>query len=847
MSRELLFTIAGAPPVTPVALEGSERLGEPSTFVLELRGAVDAPLEPRAALFQPCRLTFGSAEGSRRVLGVVTRCAVVVSDHEDTVGYRVTMRSALALLELRRLARTFTGKSAPEIIEQVVGAVGVTTRRHLFGAYSPLDFVAQYQETDADFVRRLCEEHGLFFRCEAGPKGEVVVLEDDTRQSDAGATPALAIVSREARTADRAVGFEPRFTHRRRSGKVTLRDYDPAHPDAPLEGSAVAGSEGERDMEHYRAPGGFREASEGGGRAQRWLDQLRADADVLTLSATDFSIVAGQRLDLVEGADYVGLVHPAGAYTVIAVKSRWHAEARAEPDGVEIEAVPRSVAFRLRAGTPAPHIAGVQSAWVAGKSGQEIDPDDLGRVHLAFHWDVHSDHPAHENPRFRVMQPELAEALIVPRVGWEVFVAFEDGDPTRPHVLGRSFNRNQPPPYPLPANKTITSIGTDSSPGRAARTVVQADDRAGGELVLWHAPLHMKTTIKERRRVDTGNNENEKIIGSAFAEIGAGDTLSIDLGWLASVGSRLIEVFGPQEVTVGGNYGTKIGPSFVVVGGLCGEQIGNPVDGLKNLATSTPFAAAGLVPVVGPILALGAGLGRAAYEGYQRGGLDGALGALAKGGAGAALSFLPGGDAAMHVFGGSGWAMPWDHGRLAPGPAEPGGGGVGAAGGDGAAIGPGPGWRITRASELYVELVGGAYGIATGKAAWSTFGPSIVSIRGSHTTRALVAGMMMGGGASEQVGSLRIETKKNLEHTYKGSLTRTVNGPLTVTTQDEYHLTTKEKLTLRVDGDLEIGGSKVTFKVGSAQVTASSSGVLIEAGTIRIKKASQQSGGMTHS
>ena len=37
---------------------------------------------------------------------------------------------------------------------------------------------------------------------------------------------------------------------------------------------------------------------------------------------------------------------------------------------------------------------------------------------------------------------------------------FEDGDPDRPLVLGRSYNGKQLPPLALPASKTVTSIAT---------------------------------------------------------------------------------------------------------------------------------------------------------------------------------------------------------------------------------------------------------------------------------------------------------------------------------------------------------------------------------------------------
>ena len=57
----------------------------------------------------------------------------------------------------------------------------------------------------------------------------------------------------------------------------------------------------------------------------------------------------------------------------------------------------------------------------------------------------------------------------IPRIGTEVVVAFEGGDPDKPLVLGSVYNGTHPA-FPLPNEKTRSGIRTQSSPAATATT-----------------------------------------------------------------------------------------------------------------------------------------------------------------------------------------------------------------------------------------------------------------------------------------------------------------------------------------------------------------------------------------
>ncbi|MDI3291324.1 type VI secretion system tip protein TssI/VgrG [Polyangium sp. 15x6] len=838
--------LPGDPPLRLVRVAGRERLGEIGSYDLDFSGPPSPVVLPSHVLRGACVLRFETAAGERRFAGIVTRFVLVATDHGHERIYRATVRPRLALLELRRFPRVIRDRSAPEIITELARAAGYERIEvRLAETYPPLDGSIQYDETDATFVRRLCEEHGLFFRFEENEGAEVLVLEDDsTRAADAYPEP-IAIVTRATASESRPFVMPVMAARQRRPGKVTLRDYDPERPDLKLGGVAADGSSIEQKIEIYEAPGGFRSSEAGERAARRRLESLRADTATLALRTNALALAPGRAVALVESDRAFGRARVSGAWFVVATSITWSAD---EPVlEATVDAIPKDIPFRLPRITPKPRIDGVQSAIVTGAPGQEIDTDALGRVHLAFHWDVRGPKDHRSSIPVRVTQPEAPAGFVLPRVGWEVFVSFEDGDPERPIVLGRSYNGKQLPPLPLPANKTASVIATDSSPGAAARTTIQLDDAAGRQHMLFSAPFGRDDHVYGDSRTETRKTENAEVLGNVTSSVGADETVSVHLGWSASYGSRTVTVGATQKQTAGGNFVTQVkGTEAVSVGGMLAEQVGSPVKGAANLLFSTALAGAGSRGTAGAIVAAGLGVGRAAIEGFSAGGEKGAAAAAGMGLAGMAASMVPGGEAILASVTGSSKPMPWDHGRPPEGEVATGGGAAGVSGPSGKA-GPGPGHRATLVEGPYSEMVGGVYAVMTpGAVSWVTLGPSTTLVNGSHTTETTKAGMQVAGAMNETLGSLSITSAKNIARKVKGLVQSDVSGAREVSTGGTYRMTAQASLSLSVGGSLTLSGGTVTFKCGASEISASGGGVTIKAPTIRIKGQSREAGKLTH-
>ena len=130
------LALEGKPPLKLVRLAGVERLGEASTFEIEVVGPKDQLVLPATVMRKACLLTLEGDAGFRSVAGLCTRFVVVETDHQHLRTYRMTVRARFALLELRRVSRNFQDLTVVEVLDEVVKAAGyAAVHKRLQGSY----------------------------------------------------------------------------------------------------------------------------------------------------------------------------------------------------------------------------------------------------------------------------------------------------------------------------------------------------------------------------------------------------------------------------------------------------------------------------------------------------------------------------------------------------------------------------------------------------------------------------------------------------------------------------------------------------------------------------------------
>ncbi len=240
-------------------------------------------------------------------------------------------------------------------------------------------------------------------------------------------------------------------------------------------------------------------------------------------------------------------------------------------------AFPASVTWRQPLATPRPRMEGIHTALVMGpqstkdseirsQDGEEIYTDDLARVKVRFYWDHRREATGGDAIWARVIQPWAGKgwgAQFIPRVGTEVAVAFVDGDPDRPIVVGGLYNGRDTPIYSKD-DKTKLGIRSRSTPkgGSSEFNEFTFDDKKGNELVYTQAQKDLKTYVKNDQTLTIDNCRIVTVKKDETVDIQNNQTIKVkqDHSLTVTNGNRSIDVQqGNDSLSVDqGNHDVKI-------------------------------------------------------------------------------------------------------------------------------------------------------------------------------------------------------------------------------------------------------------------------------------------------
>jgi type VI secretion system secreted protein VgrG len=376
------------------------------------------------------------------------------------------------------------------------------------------------------------------------------------------------------------------------------------------------------DQEIYDYPGEYRTTGDGDGYARARIEELHTRFHQTVGRTNAGGLATGDLFTLENYArDDQNAEHLIiSASLDLANPTIQTGRADAQPTfDMTFRSIPSDQRFVSARTTRKPIINGPQTAVVTGPSGEEIHTDEHGRVKVQFHWDRYGENDENTSCWLRVSQIWAGRqwgAVHIPRIGHEVIVEFEEGDPDRPMVTGRVYHGQNQPPYTLPDNKTQSGIKSRSTKGGGADNFneLRFEDKAGEEQVYLQAEKDHQVEIENdqtvyvmnnrEKTVDNDetnhivNNRTENVDGNEEITIGADRTETVQGDEDLSVGSNRTENIGVNEDrTVGVGFTEEVGGSLTQnIGGSLTQNVTGGIT-ITCQAAVTITAAGGLTVV----------------------------------------------------------------------------------------------------------------------------------------------------------------------------------------------------------------------------------------------------------
>lgn len=498
-------------------------------------------------------------------------------ENQLTYDCTATMVPWLWLLTRTADSRIFQELSVPDIIEKIFSDHGFSDFSfRLHSNYEIRNFAVQYRETDFNFISRLLEEEGIFYYFEHEEDKHTLILSDSPDEHH----PCLGQESVSFQINTQGAPQEDVITHIEvmkeiRAGKYSLSDFNFETPSTDLEVSADSKQNlGPGEREIYDFPGEYPKRNEGDRLVNIRMEEEEAQITTINGESNCRAFTSGYRTKLV---DYHRDDMNEKEFVLVRLEHRASQEGSyrsGESSGSEsvtgytnlFECIPHEVPFRPVRKTAKPVVEGVQTAIVVGPSGEEIYTDEHGRVKVQFHWDREGGNDENSSCWIRVSQLWAGAgwgAMWIPRIGHEVIIGFVEGDPDRPIITGRVYHGSNRPPYNLPAEKTKSTIKSNSSKGGGGSNELRFEDKAGEEEVFLHGQKDWTIAILNDKNQTVGNNETLSVGNNRDKTVGNDQSEAIGNSKSISVGTNHSEQIGANKtMTVGANHSETIGANM---------------------------------------------------------------------------------------------------------------------------------------------------------------------------------------------------------------------------------------------------------------------------------------------
>ncbi len=578
------------------AISPKEKISPTELLNQKVAICVAAPEAENKRWFHGIVASFSQTGSARRFLNV-----------EDYWHYRLEVVPAMWRLTQRTECRIFQKQKTKEIVAKVLSENGITPKAMPGDPGREWETCVQYMESDFAFISRLMEEEGwLYFHKHSRSDHELHIVDQSTGYYPIIGGPNVYLGHRE----DQSHVLDTWDVEQRiLPTQWETFDYSYLKVDQSTAKPNTVLSKPAGDLAVFDFPGGHMDTQDQEKRAKNRMEAIEAGGVVATGNGTCTFLAAGAYFTLKdhysedeEGKEWVcSRVNHIG---------REASELTGQNDppmySNSFTCAPRNTNLRPPRKTPRPVIAGTQTAIVSSANAQG-DPDGHGRIKVTFHWVAKGrGRGAGESCWVRVAQPFAGPKFgfqYVPQVGDEVIVAFMDGDPDHPLVIGSVHNGKNKYPWDLPTNWTQSGFRTrakGSGKWGEVSNVLRFEDKGGSEEVWINAAKDQLVQVAFNDKMQVGNNQDQEVTMDRSRKVGMNEKVKVGIN---------------QDITIGLNQHTKAGTKITLECGASKitmdpasikiESVMITINGQAMLKTDAPMTmvnASGMLKLTGGII-----------------------------------------------------------------------------------------------------------------------------------------------------------------------------------------------------------------------------------------------------
>lgn len=362
--------------------------------------------------------------------------------------YKITFSSKLHSLAFSGKPRIFSKKSSEEIIKTICDLHAVTFTNKAKLSEPKREYCVQYNQTDLEFVDSILAESGALYAYKVGKSGAELIIFNDvadlkldepeifhfkrTKQSDL-----YLVLDATLSHTYTAMGYETEFNNFQTASKA-----------AKIKSSETA----DLNNKLFKKTNTMYYSN---------LGHLNLETKELTDAALNVQMQANlmkSKILSIRVMKYipVGTIFQvqwpsaSGKYVAIEVRHTYTSSdyANAFESYTDITAVETSLTLATKL-QDKPVIPGVHRGVVVGKDGKDTETDQWGRVNVRFYWSEEFEKNKKDIENTCLVRSSHAGSITngtyyTPRIGDEVLVAFENGDPERPYIINTLYNSLNP-------------------------------------------------------------------------------------------------------------------------------------------------------------------------------------------------------------------------------------------------------------------------------------------------------------------------------------------------------------------------------------------------------------------